>query len=69
MDQDELAYRIWREARRMDDLGDTVTGNLAMGFYGQAEGFQRAAWMVLRCGRESVDADFFAKRDQQSEAA
>lgn len=64
VDQDELAYKLWRQSKRMEDLGDLETGGSATGYYGQSIGLQRAAFMVLAHGRDGVDVEFFEKRDR-----
>jgi hypothetical protein len=67
-DREALAYKLWCEARRMEDRGNlepaTELGlQRASSWFGQASGFERAAWMVLGSHGGTIDAEFFKKAD------
>jgi len=65
-DIEQLAYRLWNEARDMEDKGNREAArNRASYWFAQATAFERAAWMVLGSPGKPVDIEFFAKADAQ----
>lgn len=66
-DLEQLAYRLWCEAREMEEKGNKEVlhplPQRSSYWYGQATGLERAAWMVLTSSGQSVDAEFFKKAD------
>jgi hypothetical protein len=72
-EREHLAYRLWSEARAMEEKGNHEASdplrNRAPYWFGQATGFERAAWMVLASSGEPVDAEFFTKADAARLAA